>query len=178
MRKLAPMILALALAVIVSGTARAQAPVASPETKEAMAKLAFLAGKWRGDATFQMGPQAQELTQSEDVQSRLDGLVLVIEGIGKSKTDGQVQHHAFATISYDAAAKNYRVVAVRKDGQCVITSGTFLPDGAFQWGFEMPQGAVRFTIRHAEGDVWHETGEISFDKATWKQYIEMRLKRV
>jgi hypothetical protein len=176
MHKITLLLAALTLSVVSS--AFAQAPAPSPETKAAMAKLAFLVGKWSGDATFQMGPQASELTQAETVESRLDGLVLVIEGIGTGKADGKVHHHAFATISYDPAAKNYRVVAVRADGNAVITTGAFLEDGAFQWGFEMGNMAVRYTIRHTEGDEWHETGEVTLDKATWRKMIDMRLKRV
>jgi hypothetical protein len=159
-----------------AGPALAQAPVASQETKDAMAKLSFLLGKWTGDASVEMGPARHEVSQVETVESRLDGLVLVIEGKGTTK-DGVVQHHALATISYDDEAKNYRVVAYRKDGKCVVTTGRFLPDGAFEWGFDMGNMAVRYVIRQGESGEWLETGEMSFDKATWKKFIDMRLKR-
>ena len=177
MRTFTSVALAFTLLIGLSGAPRAQAPVATPEMKEAMAKLAFLAGKWQGDAVFQMGPQTHELKQEETVESRLDGLVLVVEGKGTSKVDGKVYHHALATISYQPETKNYRVVAFRQDGNGVIATGMFLPDGAFQWGFEMDKMTVRYTIRHAPGDTWHETGEISFDKTTWKPLVEMQLKR-
>jgi hypothetical protein len=162
---------------LLTGAALAQIPVASQETKDAMAKLSFLVGKWAGDASVEMGPTRHDVSQVETVESRLEGLVLVVEGKGTAKEDGVVHHHALATISYDEEAKNYRVVAFRKDGKCVIASGSFLPDGAFQWGFDMGSVAVRYQIRHGEGDEWLETGEMSFDKATWKKIIDMRLKR-
>lgn len=174
----ARMTLLVAAFTVLASPVLAQAPAPSAETKEAMAKLSFLVGRWSGDATFQMGPQASELTQTETVESRLDGLVLVVEGVGTGKADGKVHHHAVATISWDATAKNYRVVAIRADGNSVVTTGSILEDGAFQWGFAMGNMTVRYTIRHAEGDEWHETGEVSMDGTTWRKMIDMRLKRV
>ena len=55
-----------------------------------MKKLEFLVGDWSGEATVLRGPgQFVELAQTESVQFKLDGLVLVIEGTGRTKTDGK-----------------------------------------------------------------------------------------
>jgi hypothetical protein len=44
-----------------------------------------------------MGPQGRkELTQTETIQGKLDGLVLIIEEQGKSKEDGSTVHTALA----------------------------------------------------------------------------------
>src|SRR5271155_24997 len=49
--------------------------------REAMRKLSFLAGHWSGPVTIIRGPgEALHLTQTEDVEFKLDGLVLFIEG--------------------------------------------------------------------------------------------------
>ena len=164
--------------VLAAGGAFAQAPAPSDEARDAMAKLKFLVGSWKGDAVMQMRPgAADEASQTEVVESRLDGLLLVVEGIGRDKygTD-KVVHHALALISYDVAAKQYRVVAYRQDGQSVDAKAKFLDDGRFQWGFDMPGRSVRYTITDRKGD-WHETGEYSVDGKAWTQFLEMQLKR-
>src|ERR1700682_4753637 len=69
--------------------------------REAMKKLAFLVGKWSGDASVIRGPgEPMKLVQTEDVQFKLDGLVMLVEGSGRN-SDGQVVFRALATISYD-----------------------------------------------------------------------------
>ena len=65
-------------------------PVMMPDIearRAAMKKLAFLAGKWAGEASVLRGPgQTAELSQTEQAQFRLDGLVLEIESVGRRKT--------------------------------------------------------------------------------------------
>src|SRR4051794_2431812 len=65
----------------------AQAPASGQRAE--MKNLDWLAGQWKGVGWIQMGPQGRkEFTQTETVQSKLDGLVLLIEGEGKSKENG------------------------------------------------------------------------------------------
>src|SRR5262245_36597358 len=74
-----------------------------------MKKLDWLVGQWKGTGWIQMGPQGRkEFAQTETVQSKLDGLVLLIEGQGKSKENGSTVHTALALASYDERAKNFR----------------------------------------------------------------------
>ena len=64
-----------------------------------------------------MGPQGRkEFTQTETIQGKLDGLVLVIEGQGKSKEDGTTVHTALAFVSYDEQAKTFRWRALPPKG--------------------------------------------------------------
>ena len=166
------------MTMLFAGAAVAQPGEPSAETREAMARLSFLVGSWKGDAWTQMGPQREEMTQTESVAAHLDGLVIVIDGEGRLKSNpDKIVHLAFATITYDPETKGYRVLAVRKDGKSVDATGTFTEDGAFQWGFAMMGGNVRFLIRLTEAGEWLETGEFSADGTVWKQYLEMRLKR-
>ena len=63
-----------------SGAARAQGPSTDVQ-HQAMQKLAFLEGHWSGPVTIVRGPgEPLKATQTEDVQFKLDGLVLLIEG--------------------------------------------------------------------------------------------------
>jgi hypothetical protein len=77
--------------------------------REAMKKLAFLEGKWSGPANMMVyGQGNQVIDQTEIIEFRLGGTILVIEGLGKS-TDGasKTVHHAFAVVSYDEVAQIY-----------------------------------------------------------------------
>jgi hypothetical protein len=72
-----------------------------------MRKLSFLAGHWSGPATIVRGPgEPLHLTQTEDVEYKLDGLVLLIEGKSTS-AEGKVAFSALATIAYDDASHTY-----------------------------------------------------------------------
>lgn len=100
-----------------------QAPRAPDVERQraAMKKLDFLVGKWSGDARVQRGPdEALELTQTEDAQYKLDGLILLIEGTGRNKSDGKVAFRALATVSYDDRAGAYRMRAYN-DGRYLET---------------------------------------------------------
>ena len=51
-----------------------------------MKKLSFLIGEWSGEASALRGPgHVFELNQTEVAQFKLDGLVLMIEGVGRTK---------------------------------------------------------------------------------------------
>lgn len=170
---------AAALTALVHGAAVAQPGEPTAETREAMARLSFLVGSWKGEAWMQMGPgQRTEMTQTESVAAHLDGLVLAIEGEGRLRSNPDaVVHHAFATITYDAETKGYRVHAIRKDGKSIDAAGAFTADGAFQWGFAMMGGNVRYTIHYTDDGEWLETGDFSSDGTAWTQVLEMKLKR-
>src|SRR5215469_56154 len=77
--------------------------------RAAMRKLSFLAGKWSGEARMLRGPcEPLEMKQTEEAEFRLDGLILTIEGIGRTKSDGTPVLQAFAVISYDDESGSYR----------------------------------------------------------------------
>jgi hypothetical protein len=96
--------------------------------RDAMKKLAFLAGGWSGPASVWRGPgEPLKITQTENVQYRLDGLVLLIEG-HSAEPDGKAQFRALATVSYDDAAHVYRFRAY-SDRYDIDTELTVNPDG-------------------------------------------------
>ncbi|MGH9664203.1 MAG: hypothetical protein ACRD9L_07255, partial [Bryobacteraceae bacterium] len=69
--------------------------------RHAMRKLSFLAGRWSGSVTIVRGPgEALRLTQTEDVEYKLDGLVLLIQG-KTAGAYGKTLFSALATIAYD-----------------------------------------------------------------------------
>jgi hypothetical protein len=67
-----------------------------------MKKLGFLVGKWAGEARLLRGPtESVELLQTEEAQYKLDGLIVIIEGVGRTKSGGQPLLQAFGIVSYD-----------------------------------------------------------------------------
>jgi len=151
--------------------------------RDAMKKVAFLAGKWAGEATVQTGKgPARSIQQTEDIRFRLNGVVLLIEGTGIGKladSDKEgIVFNALATLSYDTEAKKFLMRAYTMDGHMVDPDVTVSESGIV-WQFTPPRtkAQVRFTLA-ISGDTWTETGETSFDGKTWNKYLDMKLKRV
>src|SRR5258708_36484318 len=68
--------------------------------RAAMKKLEFLIGKWIGEARVLRGPgEPVEMIQTEEAQYKLDGLVLLIEGVGRNKSDGKLALQALGIVS-------------------------------------------------------------------------------
>ena len=165
------------------GPARAQRPDFSGPQKEAMQKLAFWVGEWEGSGWSMHGPGTrQEFTVHESVQPKLGGILLLVQGLGKSKDPASgketVGHDALALVSFDTKAGKYRfrhytMQGTSGDDELVITEKNM------QWGMKVEGQPfqLRFTIE-VQGDTWHEIGEFSQDGQNWMQTMEMTLKRV
>src|SRR5262245_42562063 len=95
-----------------SGT-RAQGPMPPAAALQAMKQLDWLVGRWKGEAVIEYQPgQRRTINQTETVQSKLSGLVLLVEGVGTIRTPGEEREipvfEALAVVSYDDQAKRYR----------------------------------------------------------------------
>jgi hypothetical protein len=174
--------LVLCAFALVPAVAAAQPP--GEANREAMKKLDYLAGKWKGEATTSLGPkETKTITQTEDVQFKLNGTVLLVEGVGRGKLPGKdeegVLFNALGVMSYDAQAKKYKVKAYRMEGQSVDADLTLTEKG-FVWGFKEPQRGVevRYTMNLTAKGEWHEVGEYTLDGKAWTKFIEMTLSRV
>lgn len=161
-----------------AGMAEAQEGAAGAAQREQVKKLDFLVGEWKGEGWSQMGPGSQRETfqATETVQPKLDGMILVFDGLGKDSS-GKVGHQAYAVLSWDQAAQRYRFLAFRADG-IVVDTAPVIGDKTMQWGFEIPQGKLRFTLDFTKPGEWFETGEWSRDGQQWVKFMEMKLKRV
>lgn len=156
--------------------ATAQQP---PNTREAqvaaMKKLSGMIGTWSGSGWTQLGPNdRRESTVTESIQPKLDGLLLVIDGVGKNST-GQIVHQALGVMSYDPDKSGYKFAAYTKEGRSVIADANFEGNN-FIWGFDTSRGSIRYTVTLTENE-WIEVGERSADKTTWQKFFEMKLKR-
>lgn len=145
------------------------------EQREALEKLAFLDGTWRGSASILLpSGEKHELTQTERVGSFLEGTVKVIEGRGY-EANGYLSFAAFAIISYDVEKDAY---TLRSYARGRVGDFPFRPtsDG-FLW--EIPVGTM--TIRYTaviRGDRWHEVGERLVPRQDPIHFHEMTLTRL
>ena len=151
----------------------AQQPGASNAQHEAMQKLAFLAGHWSGPVTIVRGPgEPLKLTQTENVQFKLDGLVLLIEGQSADQ-DGKASFSALATIAFDEATHTYRMRAYH-DGHYVDTE--FVPTAnGFSWSFDSGPAHVVNTMHLTGEGKWSETTDVTFGTNPPMHSVDMLL---
>jgi hypothetical protein len=143
--------------------------------REAMKKLDFLAGKWSGEALVTRGPgDPMKLLQTEEVQFKMDGLVMLVEGAGRG-SDGQIAFRALATISYDDTTATYRFRAYH-DGHYLDTELNVTPRG-FAWGYAAGPVKVSNTMRLNEKGEWAETTETTVSSSPPRKSVEMTLRR-
>lgn len=153
-----------------------QAPVSSRSDaqREAMRKLSFLAGRWSGPVTVVGGTgEPIHLTQTEEVEYKLDGLVLLIEGKSTS-VDGKVLFSALATIAYDEASNSYRIRAY-SDGHYLDTELSLLEHG-FSWGFTTGPAHIVNNMQLTGKGEWNESTEMTVGSNPPYHSMEMLLQ--
>jgi hypothetical protein len=147
--------------------------------RAAMKKLGFLVGKWNGQARLLRGPgEWIDLHQSEEAQYKLDGLILVIEGVGRTKSDGHSLLQALGVISFDDETATYRIRAFN-DGRFLESEVKLLdPDKAITWGFALGQVTTKSVLRINESGEWTEVAEIKIGSEPLKTLLELTVRRV
>jgi hypothetical protein len=142
--------------------------------REAMRKLSFLAGHWSGPVTVVRGPgEPLHLTQTEDVEYKLDGLVLLIEGKSTS-ADGKVAFSALATISYDDASHTYHFRAYN-DGHYLDTELS-VPTNGFSWSFTAGPAHIVNTMHLTGKGEWEEVTEVTVGSNPPHRSVDMLLQ--
>lgn len=170
-------LLAAAFMISFSLSLAAQQPVSNSveAQREAMRKLSFLAGHWSGPVTVVREPgEALHLTQTEDVEYKLDGLVLLIEG-KSTGADGKVLFNALATIAYDDASHTYRFRAYN-DGHYLDTELS-VPNHGFSWGFMAGPAHIVNTMHLTAKGEWNEVTEATVGSNPPHRSVEMLLQR-
>ena len=118
--------------------------------RTAMKKLGFLVGDWSGEASVLRSPgQFAELAQTESAQFRLDGLVLVIEGVGRTQADGKLSLQALGLISFDDETGTYRMRAFN-DRRWLETVGA-RESGSLTLPAEFPTALAHRIAAHLDG---------------------------
>jgi hypothetical protein len=144
-----------------------------------MKKLDFLIGEWSGEASAARGPGIViELNQTEVAQFKLDGLVLMIEGVGRMKSDGKLALQALGLISFDDAANSYRMRAYN-DGRWLETEVKLLDDGkSLSWGFSLGEIRTKSVLRINERGEWTESAEITIGTRPPQKLMELVVRPV
>ena len=145
--------------------------------REAMRKLAFLVGKWAGEANLLRAPtEFVELLQTEEAQYKLDGLILVIEGVGRTASGGQALLQAFGIISYDDESETYHLRAFN-DGRFLETEVKLLEQGkGMTWGFALGEITTKSVLRINERGEWTEFAEIFIGSQSPKKLLELTVR--
>ena len=165
----------LILALLAMPALAQQTPSPIRAQHEAIAKLSFLEGNWSGSATINQGPGTPlHVTQTERIEPKLDGLILTVEGAGMDP-GGKIVFRAFATISYDDEAHQYRIRAYN-NGHYVDTELSVDTDGnGFSWGYSAGQVHIVNTMHLVAGE-WDEKTVSTAGQNPPLTIVEMLLK--
>ena len=146
--------------------------------RAAMKKLGFLVGKWDGEARLLRGPgEPVVLAQTEEARFKLDGLILEIEGIGRTKTDNKPVLQALGIVSFDDEAGTYHMRAFN-DGRFLETNVKLQEDGkSLAWGFALGSIRTSSLLRINEKGEWTELHEIAIDSQPTRKLMELTVKR-
>jgi hypothetical protein len=145
--------------------------------REAMKKLGFLVGKWAGEARLLRGPtESVELLQTEEAQYKLDGLIVVIEGVGRRKSGGQTLLQALGIVSYDDESRTYHLRAFN-DGRFLETEMKLLENRkGMTWGFALGEIRTNSVLQINERGEWTELAEISIGSQPPKKLLELTVR--
>lgn len=172
------MFAALAAAAIVctAPPARAQEPDAASiaAQREAVAKLAWTDGVWRGTATITTREGVRKIVHTERVGPMLDGTLRVVEG-RSYEADGSVAFNAFGIFSYDPRTKAYAITSWAQ-GYSGTNPLEVTADG-YVWGYAAGPGRMTYTATFRDG-VWREVGDFAMPGAPAMRVFEMELRRV
>ena len=146
--------------------------------RAAMKKLSFLVGKWAGAARILRGPdQWVNVTQTEEAQYKLGGLILLIEGVGRAGAESTPILQALGVISYDDATATYTMRAFN-DGRFLESEVKLLDAGrGIKWGFSLGQMKTSSEVRITDEGDWTEHAELTFGSGPPQKLMELKVSR-
>ncbi len=134
--------------------------IAQNTEKEAMAKLSFLMGNWKGESNIYQADGNKRSTEVvENVHYELDGNLLILN----VKSSAIALH---TIINYDLKEKQYYYTPFTKNGGNKH-KGQFV-DGRFIVWFS---DSRRLVFERTESGLFHEYGE-NFKDGKWSKYFE------
>jgi hypothetical protein len=146
--------------------------------RAAMSKFGFLTGKWVGEARLLRSPgESVKLLQTEEAQYKLDGLILMIEGVGRKKSGGPPILHALGIISYEDETGTYRMRAFI-DGRFLESEVKLLDEvNGMTWGFALGEIRTHSVLHINEKGDWTELAEITIGSEPPKKLLEVTVHR-
>jgi len=162
-------------------TLSAQEVMSLPQAK--MQELSQLVGTWDGVGWVEHeGFPRREFTVAMEVQSKLGGLVLTQELLGKGivlerELFGDVVfHHSFGIMTYDARVGRYSMASIMADGTIRVVELKLI-DGGVEWTYDDPElGRVRNELTVTEARMLYASGSV-WQEGNWKQFYQLQLNR-
>jgi hypothetical protein len=105
------------------------------------------------------------------------GLILIIEGVGKNKSDGKFTLQTFGVISYDDGSGAHGMRAFN-DGRWLESE--VLLDGSgteLHWGFTLTQIKTNSALRVNENGDWTGFHELTVGSEPSRKFMEVTVKR-
>ena len=170
-------IVLLGAAVLLPAMAQAFRMPEVEAQRAAMKKLSFLVGTWSGEARLYRGPgEPVEVAQTEAAQYKLDGLLLVIEGVGRAKSDSKPVLQALGLMSYDDAAGTYHMRAFN-DGRWLETDVKLAPGGkGLTWGFDFGAFKTSALLEINDKGEWTEHHEVVVGSQPPRKLMEVTVR--
>lgn len=174
MSRLRNLAIAVSLSLVAAPAAAQTAdPAMLQAERDALAKLSWMDGIWRGEAVTGSGPSAHHVTQTERIGPLLGGTIKVLEGKGFN-ADGSAGFNAFGVVSYDPASKRYTLHSYAQGhaGDFVLTA----TETGYVWEIPLGPMTIRYTATLKEG-VWNEVGDQVVAGQAPRRFFEMNLRR-
>jgi hypothetical protein len=173
-----PMLSLLAFLLTTAVQQQPRAPDVNAQ-RQAMRKLGFLVGEWAGEGRIlRASGEWIDFRQTEHAEYKLDGLLLVIEGVGLARSDGRPVLQAYGIASYDDATGNYHMRAFN-DGRWLETDIILADNGKeLTWGFTSGEIRTKSMLRMTDAGEWTESHEITVGAQAAKKFMELRVKPV
>lgn len=135
-----------------------------------------LAGQWEGSGWTRLpSGEKAEFNQTENIEFKLNGHVLLINGKGYDASTGDLSFEALAILFKDTDG-TIRMSGHTLDGKHTMAK-VELGEGKFSWWFEVPNGGtVKYDIDFTD-KTWKEKGNYSPDGKQWYPFFEMTLNK-
>jgi len=149
---------------------------------EKMKALSFLVGQWEGSGRIQVpGGPLVAANARENVQYRLSGQALLVEGLGTRKAeDGktdQTVHESIGLITWDMTKEKYVMHAMTSKAGSVEPT-IEVSEKTLVWSFKTNTGnTIRYTIKINDKGQWVEDGEWTIKGEKWLKFFEMTLDK-
>ncbi len=143
--------------------------------RQALNRLSFLDGVWRGSAWTMTAKGRHQLVQTERIGSFLNGSVKVIEGRGY-EPNGAVSFNALGVISYNPDTRAYAI-----QSWAMGRSGSFplkVTENGYVWETPAGPGAIIRYTATIDGKRFKEVGERIASGGAPMKILEMNLERV
>ena len=150
----------------------AQAPL---EMIDAIKKLQFLEGTWKGRGWIQSGGKKQYFNETETARIRTGGTLLQIDVFGTAvENENEVINNGLALVRYDTSKGKYEMEFYQSDGSRAAASVTVPNLNTAEIMLSGPGSFTKFVIE-IKNKYWFEQAFQSPDGKNWSQFFEMNL---